>query len=147
MSSVGRCNCRTAADGIRFVVPVRTVHAGANPKYFGYERGVTYYNLTSDQFTGLHGIPVPGTLRDSLVLLAVVLEQQTELQPTQIMTDTGAYSDVVFGLFRLLGYRFSPRIADIGGTRFWRIDPRADYGKFNAVARQRVRRPDCAALG
>ena len=36
------------------------------------------------------------------------------------MTDTGAYSDVVFGLFHLLGYRFSPRLADIGGTRFWR---------------------------
>ena len=35
---------------------------------------------------------------------------------------------VVFGLFRLLGYRFSPRLADIGGTRFWRIDSRADYG-------------------
>ena len=35
------------------------------------------------------------------------------------MTDTGAYSDVVFGLFRLLGYRFSPRLTDIGGTRFW----------------------------
>jgi len=59
-------------------------------------------------------------LRDSLVLLAVVLEQQTELQPSQIMTDTGAYSDVVFGLFRLLGYRFCPRLADIGGSRFWR---------------------------
>jgi len=73
------------------------VHAGPNPKYFGIGRGVTYYNLVSDQFTGLHGITVPGTLRDSLVLLAVVLEQQTELQPTQIMTDTGAYSDVVFG--------------------------------------------------
>ena len=24
------------------------------------------------------------------------------------MTDTGAYTDVVFGLFWLLGYRFSP---------------------------------------
>jgi TnpA family transposase len=60
------------------------------------------------------------------------------LQPTQIMTDTGAYSDVVFGLFRLLGYRFSPRLADIGGTPFWRIDPQADYGELNAVARQRV---------
>jgi TnpA family transposase len=81
---------------------------------------------------------VPGTLRDSLVLLAVVLEQQTELQPTQIMTDTGAYSDVVFGLFRLLGYRFNPRLADIGGTRFWRIDPKADYGQLNWIARQRV---------
>ena len=90
-----------------------------------------------DQFTGLNGIAVPGTLRDSLILLAVVLEQQTELQPTQIMTDTGAYSDVVFGLFRLLGYRFCPRLADIGGTRFWRIDPKADYGQLNWIGRQR----------
>ena len=56
-------------------------------------------------------------------LLAVVLEQQTELDPTEIMTDTGAYTDVVFGLFWLLGYQFSPRIAHIGGARYWRIDP------------------------
>ena len=127
-----------SADGMRFVVPVRTVHAGPNPKYFGFGQGVTWYNLMSDQCSGLNAITVPGTLRDSLILLAVVLEQQTELQPTKIMTDTGAYSDVVFGLFRLLGYRFSPRLADIGGTRFWRIDPHADYGELNLIARQRV---------
>ncbi|MBU2808928.1 Tn3 family transposase [Acidithiobacillus ferrooxidans F221] len=88
--------------------------------------------------TGLNAITVPGTLRDSLVLLAVVLEQQTELQPTQIMTDTGAYSDLVFGLFRLSNYRFCPRLADVGGTRFWRVDPNADYGDLNVLARQRV---------
>jgi TnpA family transposase len=124
--------------GKNSLVPVRTVHAAPNPKYFGMGRGVTWYNLLSDQRTGLNAITVPGTLRDSLVLLAVVLEQQTELQPTRIMTDTGAYSDVVFGLFRLLGYRFSPRLADIGGTRFWRVDPGADYGELNGLARQRV---------
>ncbi len=88
-----------SADGLRFVVPIRTIHAGRNPHYFGPERGVTFYNLVSDQFTGLNGITVPGTLRDSLVLLSVVLEQQTELQPTEIMTDTGAYTDVMFGIF------------------------------------------------
>ena len=75
-----------SADGIRFVVPIRTVHAGPNPKYFGRERGVTYYNMTSDQYTGLNGVVVPGTLRDSLVLLSVVLEQETELKPVEIMT-------------------------------------------------------------
>ena len=74
----------------------------------------------------------------SLFLLAVVLEQETELNPTEIMTDTGAYTDVVFGLFWLLGYRFSPRIADIGGARYWRIDPSADYGPLNGVARHRI---------
>jgi TnpA family transposase len=128
-----------SADGLRFVVPVRTVHAGPNPKYFGRERGVTYYNLVSDQFTGLNAITVPGTLRDSLVLLSVVLEQETELEPTEIMTDTGAYTDVIFGVFWLLGYQFSPRIADIGGARFWRIDPKADYGALNNLAAHKVR--------
>ena len=127
-----------SADGLRFVVPVRTLHAGPNPKYFGFERGVTYYNLVSDQFTGLNAIVIPGTLRDSLYLLAVVLEQQTELHPIEIMTDTGAYTDVVFGLFWLLGYRFCPRIADIGGARYWRIDPSADYGSLNGIARHRI---------
>ena len=81
---------------------------------------------------------MPGTLRDSLILLGVVLEQQTELQPTRIMTDAGAYSDIVFGLFRLLGLRFSPRLADMGGARFWRIDPLADYGKLNVLAKSRI---------
>jgi TnpA family transposase len=128
-----------SADGLRFVVPVRTIHAGPNPKYFGSQRGITYYNLVSDQFTGLNAITVPGTLRDSLVLLSVVLEQETELEPTEIMTDTGAYTDVIFGIFWLLGFQFSPRIADIGGTRFWRADPKADYGPLDKLASHKVR--------
>jgi TnpA family transposase len=128
-----------SADGLRFVVPIRTIHSGPNPRYFGQERGVTYYNLTSDQFTGLGGVVVPGTLRDSLVLLSTVLEQETALNPTEIMTDTGAYTDVMFGIFHLLGYQFSPRLADIGGARFWRVDPKADYGPLDALARHRAR--------
>ena len=70
-----------SADGLRFVVPVRTLNAGPNPKYFGVGQGVTYYNFTSDQFTGFHAVVVPGTLRDSLYVLAGLLEQQTGLEP------------------------------------------------------------------
>ena len=51
----------------------------------------------------MSAIVIPGTLRDSLYLLAVVLEQQTELNPMEIMTHTGAYTDVVFGLFWISG--------------------------------------------
>jgi TnpA family transposase len=127
-----------SADGLRFVVPVRTLNAGPNSKYFGRGRGITYYNFTSDQFTGLHGLVVPGTLRDSLVLLLGLLEQRTSLQPKEIMTDTAGYSDVVFGLFWLLGYQFSPRLADIGKARFWRLDAKADYGVLDKLSRQRV---------
>src|SRR5690606_24886481 len=74
-----------SADGLRFVVPLRTIHAGKNPRYFGIERGVTWYNLVADQGIGLHGVVVTGTLRDSLILLSLLLGQQTPLQPTEIM--------------------------------------------------------------
>ncbi|WP_137136512.1 Tn3 family transposase [Rhizobium sp. FKY42] len=127
-----------SADGLRFVVPVRTIHSGPNPRYFGQERGVTWYNLASDQFTGLNAMTVPGTLRDSLNLLAIVLEQETELQPTEIMTDTAGYTDTVFGIFYLLGYQFSPRIADVGGARFWRVNAQADYGILDDIASNRI---------
>lgn len=127
-----------SADGLRFAVPVQTLNAGTNSKYFGRGRGITYYNFTSDQFTGFHGLVVPGTLRDSLVVLVGLLEQQTSLRPTEIMTDTSGYSDVIFGLFWLLGYQFSPRLADVGEARFWRLDPSADYGVLNGIARQRL---------
>jgi TnpA family transposase len=130
-----------SADGLRFVVPVRTLNAGPNPKYFHAGRGVTYYNFTSDQFTGFHAIVVPGTIRDSLFILEGLLEQETGLRPHEIMSDTAGYSDLVFGLFWLLGYQFSPRLADFGDSRFWRIDPEADYGALDGVARQRINIP------
>jgi len=44
----------------------------------------------------------------------------------------------MFGLFCLLGYQFSPRLADTGGARFWRIDPKADYGRLNKIATNRI---------
>jgi len=128
-----------SADGLRFVVPVQAANALPNKKYFGSKRGVTYFNFTSDQFSGFHGIVVPGTLRDSLFTLEGLLEQETSLQPSELMTDTASYSDIVFALFWLLGYIFSPRLAALGETRFWRIDSRADYGELNPLARHTIK--------
>jgi len=128
-----------SADGLRFVTPVRTINAGPNRKYFGSSRGITWYNFVSDQFSGFHGIVIPGTLRDSIFVLEGLLEQQTGLKPIEIMTDTAGTSDMVFGLFWLLGYQFSPRLADAGESTFWRIDKEADYGVFNDLAQNCIK--------
>lgn len=124
-----------SADGMRFIAPVRTVHAEPNRKYFGSSRGITWYNFISDQHSGFHGVVVPGTLRDFIFVLEGLLEQQTGLNPTEIMTDTAGSSDLIFGLFWLLGYQFSPRLADAGASVFWRVDKDADYGVLNDLAR------------
>lgn len=85
---------------------------------------------------------VPGTMRDSLHILDTMLNLDAGPKPEMIATDTASYSDIVFGLFRLLGHRFSPRIADLSDQRFWRATlpgaPEGDYGPLNALARHRV---------
>jgi len=126
------------ADGLRFACAIRTSHSGPNRKYYGSKRGVTYYNFTSDQNTGFYGIVIPGTLRDSLYLLDGILEQQTSLDPREIISDTAGASAIVFALFWLLGYQFSPRLADIGKIRFWRVNSQADYKEFNGIAKNKI---------
>ena len=39
----------------------------------------------------------------------------------------------------MLGYQFSPRIADVGGARFWRVDSTADYGALDKLASHKVK--------
>lgn len=131
-----------SVDGLRFVVPVRTLNAGPSPKYFGIKKGLTWLNAVNDQVSGIGAQIVPGTPRDSLHILDVLLNLDAGPKPDLIATDEAAYSDMVFGVFAILGYRFSPRIADIGDTRYWRAswpaDPDRDYGPLNAIARNKV---------
>jgi len=103
----------TSVDGMRFVVPVATVNAGANPRYFGRGRGLTWLNYLNDQVAGLGAVVVPGTVRDSLHILDGLLDLDGGQRPEMVATDTASYSDQIFGLFTLLGYRFSPRLAGL----------------------------------
>lgn len=54
------------------------------------------------------------------------------------MTNTNRYTDLVFGLFWLLSFQFSPRLADIKDRRFWRMERQADYGAFNDVSKHKI---------
>ncbi|MBV9026946.1 MAG: Tn3 family transposase [Streptomycetaceae bacterium] len=127
-----------SADGMRFTVPLRSIHTRPNRKYFSTGRGATWLNVVSDRVMGLGGIVMPGTLRDSLGILDAVFNLDGPVRPEIVITDTGSYSDLVFGLFAICGYQFSPRIADISDARLWRFDMSADYGPLEPVSRQRV---------
>lgn len=131
-----------SVDGMRFVVPVRTINAGPNPKYFGRGRGLTWFNAVNDQVAGIGATVVPGTVRDSLYVLDTILNLDGGPRPEMITSDTASYSDMVFGIFSLLGYRFSPRIASLSDQRLWRATmpdtADSDYGPLNDVARNRI---------
>ncbi len=124
-------------DGLRFVVPRRTIHAGYNRRYFDRRRGITALGTTADHYAGLRTIVIPGTQPDAPYALDALLDPQTSVRPREIMTDTAGYTDIIFALYCLLGYQYSPRLADAGAATLWRLSA-TDYGPLNALARHQI---------
>jgi len=139
-----------SVDGMRFVVPVRTINAGPSPKYFGYKRGITWLNAVNDQVAGIGQMVVPGTPRDSLFILDTLLNLDAGPRPEVVTTDNASYSDMVFGVFAILNYRFAPRFADLPDQRYWRAPLPGgvelsreqaairDYGPLEPIARNTI---------
>ncbi|MFF4505284.1 Tn3 family transposase [Streptomyces sp. NPDC001401] len=127
-----------SVDGMRFVVPVPSVYARPNPKYFGRRGGATWLNMINDQAAGLGGKVVACTPRDSLYVLDVLYDRDGGKRPEIIVTDTASYSDIVFGLLTLAGFAYTPQLADLPDQKMWRIDRTADYGAFQDAARGRI---------
>ncbi|HEV7900128.1 MAG TPA: Tn3 family transposase [Planosporangium sp.] len=114
-----------STDGLRFVVPVRSLYSRPSPLYFGIgkrPRGTTWLNTVSDKVMGLGGLVVPGTMRDSMFILDAIHRLDATEHPDIITTDTGSYSDIVYGMFAICGYQFAPRHADITDTQLWWVD-------------------------
>ena len=142
---VGQRGLLASVDGLRFVVPVQTVNAGPSPKYFGYKRGITLLNAVNDQVMGIGQMVVPGTPRDSLYILDCLINIDAGPKPEVVTTDQASDSDMVFGIFSMLGYWFAPRFADLGDQRFWRADVAGSdtpsgYGPLEAIARNKINR-------
>ncbi len=99
-----------AVDGMRFVVPVPAAFARPNRKYFGSKRGMTWLNAINDLGMGRGAKIVSGTVRDSLHMIDVIFGLDGGDLPEIVVSDTGAYSDVVFGLLELLGISYRPGV-------------------------------------
>jgi TnpA family transposase/tellurite resistance protein len=127
-----------AVDGMRFVVPVPAAFARPNRKFFGSKRGMTWLNAMNDRGMGRGAKVVSGTVRDSLHMVDVIFGLDGGELPEIVVSDTGAYSDLVFGLLELLGISYRPALADLPDQKGWRIKPDADYGPLNTFARGKI---------
>ena len=127
-----------AVDGTRFVVPVRSNDARRNPKYFGRKKGATLLNLINDQGMGTAGIVLSGTPKDSLHAVDLLYRRDGRRRPEVFISDTGSYSDMVFGLLKLLGVAYRPELADLPDQKLWRFEVHADYGPLDIAARGKI---------
>jgi TnpA family transposase len=91
------------------------------------EPGVLFYTHLSDQYAPFHTQVINATVRDATYVLDGLLYHESDLRIEDHYTDTAGFTDHVFALMHLLGYRFAPRIRDLADRRLYVPDCRKDY--------------------
>jgi TnpA family transposase len=109
----------SSSDGQRFRVGGRADSTGhINPKY-GAEPGRLFYTHVSDQYAPFHTKVINVGVRDSTYVLDGLLYHESDLRIEEHYTDTAGFTDHVFALMHLLGFRFAPRIRDLADTKLY----------------------------
>lgn len=109
----------SSSDGQNFHTGGKAESTGhINPKY-GSSPGRTFYTHISDQYAPFHTKVVNVGVRDSTYVLDGLLYHESDLRIEEHYTDTAGFTDHVFSLMHMLGFRFAPRIRDLGDTRLY----------------------------
>src|SRR5450755_987371 len=88
---------------------------------------VLFYTHVSDQYSGYHVTSINTAARDATYVLDGLLYQESELRIEEHYTDTAGFTDHVFALCHLLGFRFAPRIRDHADKRIYVLDKGSAY--------------------
>jgi TnpA family transposase len=117
----------SSSDGQRFKTGSKAESTGhINPKY-GSEPGRLFYTHISDQYSPFHTKVINVGVRDSTYVLDGLLYHESDLRIEEHYTDTAGFTDHVFALMHLLGFRFAPRIRDLGDTKLYIPKGEATY--------------------
>jgi TnpA family transposase len=136
LSSVWGDGTRSSSDGQRFGVRASSLLGVLYPRYFGYyDRAVTVYTHTSDQFSVFGSRAISCSAREALYVLDGLLENDTILRPREHSTDTHGYTEHLFGLCYLLGFRFMPRLRGLADQQLYKIDRGTTYGRLEPLFR------------
>jgi TnpA family transposase len=109
----------SSSDGQFFRAGGRGEVGGLVNLHYGQDPGVKFYTHLSDQFGPYHTKVITATANEAPHVLDGLLYHQSSLVINEHYTDTGGFSDHVFAMCRLLGFRFAPRIRDLKEKRLY----------------------------
>ena len=123
----------SSSDGQRFRSGSFGQATGSiNPKY-GSEPGVQFYTHISDQYSPFHSKVISVGVRDATYVLDGLLYHEFDLRIEEHYTDTAGFTDHLFALMHLLGFRFAPRIRDLTDKRLFVPDKATNYPGLAAL--------------
>jgi TnpA family transposase len=85
----------------------------------GPSLAVLFYTHVSDRFAPFHIKVINANVRDATHVLDGLLYHESDLRIEEHYTDTAGFTDHVFAMMSLLGFRFAPRIRDLADKRLY----------------------------
>ena len=93
-----------------------------NAKY-GHQPGMSSYAHVSDQFAPFHVQRIGATAHEAPYIIDGLLLHGAGLKIKEHFTDTGGFTDHVFAVCAMLGFRFAPRIRGLTDNRLYAFQP------------------------
>jgi len=131
----------SSSDGQRFPVQVKAANSGALPRYFGFGRGLSVLTSVTDHYATFGTKVIPTHAREGLFALDEIFalrDRDSELAIAEHTTDTAGFTDLLFGVYDVVGLGFSPRIRDLADQRLWRLEDTAVPGLVGPLLANRV---------
>ena len=128
----------SSSDGQNFKAGGRGQFAGHVNLKYGQEPGVQFYTHISDQYAPFHTKVINATVRDATHVLDGLLYHESDLRIAEHYTDTAGFTDHVFALMQLLGYRFAPRIRDLADRRLYIPGAASQYPTLEGMVGARI---------
>ena len=126
----------SSSDGQYFRAGGRGEAAGQVNAHYGSDPGVLFYTHVSDQYVPFHTQVINATVRDATYVLDGLLYHESDLRIEEHYTDTAGFTDHVFALMHLLGFRFAPRIRDLTDRRLYVPDDEKHYAALTGFDRR-----------
>lgn len=117
----------SSSDGQFFRASDRAAKRGDINLHYGSEPGSEFYSHLSDQYGYFSILPISPTESEAAYVLDGLFDQDTVLDIHEHFTDTGGASDHIFGLFALIGKRFSPRLRNLKDRKFHTLETSGAY--------------------
>lgn len=127
----------SSSDGMRVQNAVSALNASHNPHY-GSERGATIYRFTSDQYSSFYSTVINTNSRDAIHVIDGLLHHETELNIEEHYTDTAGYTDQIFALTNILGFRFAPRLRDLSDSKLYSMDKTNEFSNLKEILKGKI---------
>ena len=116
----------TVSDGQNFFIQVESLNSSYSYKVPGYDKMVTVNTAMDERFSIFNSQVISASQKEAAYLIDIHLKN-TPVKSTIHSTDTGGYTEAVFGVLNMLDIFYAPRLKNLLSQQLYSFSKRREY--------------------